>query len=261
MAKPSNLKDFIILVDTQLMAASVSIDKGLVTFQQIGGAEMGTKVRFADIVGYTKTAKADAIAQVVSEIWTNISTDAKTVHKVKVKGNVEGTQNKTYIYIVKTGDTVDIIGQQFADDINADSGAIVSAVYTSGTDILELTEKDPKKTKGFTYEVPAATITPTFVANAQESGTPAVVKEFDPNFSGTENFTTYDIVVRDPDANGNDRTITVFADEAAGAFTAFSDEMDGADQSVFGGRPTAAATYDATEQSQLNKLAETVAVV
>tara|TARA_R110002020_G_scaffold58337_3_gene159819 strand:+ start:7760 stop:8539 length:780 start_codon:yes stop_codon:yes gene_type:complete len=128
------------------VALDAVLAAGKLTLKNEAGAAIVDDL-IIDVVGSRKTAYAAGTAQVDQITLTPLSIANNTTYKVTIDhANVteDGADRAARSYICSTdaSGTVDELGAAFALRINNDTEAGVTATYTAGTDVLEITQSN-----------------------------------------------------------------------------------------------------------------------
>ena len=227
MAKPQNALGVSVL--DAPVAGDAAIAKGIVSLTGI------PPIVYKDVTSFITTVFSAGVLQVEDIDFTGFVPVVGTAHKIILKANQKSGgvavfpegETKTYIIVASTTD-VDDLGNQFKDAITNDLTSFVTAIYTAGTDVLELTQKN-FDINGFSVpDSPVASVTNTgFTAPA---GTPAVVQGFvDSSVTvGSSQYKKYEITLnktKEFDSSGDvtaqKLVVIIFADDQDAGFAAF----------------------------------------
>ena len=126
------------------LATDAVLDAGKLTLKNEAGAAIVDDL-IIDVVGYRKTAYAAGTAQVDSITLTPLSVASDKTYKITIdQANIvdeHGADRAARSYICG-GTTVDELGAAFELRINNDTEAGVTASYTAGTDVLQITQSN-----------------------------------------------------------------------------------------------------------------------
>ena len=227
MAKPQNALGVSVL--DAPVAGDAALAKGIVSLTGI------PPIVYKDVTSFVETVFSAGVLQVEDIDLTPFSPVVGTASKIIIKANLKPdgvavfaqNESKTYIIVASTTN-VDDLGNAFADAINNDNTSFVTATYTAGTDVLELTQKN-FDIDGFS--VPdSPVVSTTNTAFVEPAGTADIVQGFvDSSVTvGSSQYKKYEITFHQSkefdsagDVTAQKLVAIIFADDQDAGFAAF----------------------------------------